>query len=140
MGILYLRLNNLDMAEANNPLQSVVCNHAEIQGKVRIGKGCIIHPGCSIICEAGEIIIGDNNIIEERVVIYNKAVRDRSGQVVPGVLKIGNYNLFEIGCVIETSEIGDYNIFNPKSHLEYSCRIKNGCNIGASVKVPMSKF
>jgi hypothetical protein len=31
---------------------------------VIFGKGCIVHPGCAIVAEAGEIIFGDYNIIE----------------------------------------------------------------------------
>ena len=34
----------------------------------------MIHPKANIIAEAGPIIIGDNNIIEEMVVILNRWV------------------------------------------------------------------
>lgn len=29
-------------------------------------------------------------------------------------MKIGNYNLFEVGSVVENSNIGDYNLFEQK--------------------------
>jgi hypothetical protein len=42
---------------------SIICTTADIQGNVVFGKGCVVHPGCAIIAEAGEIIFGDFNII-----------------------------------------------------------------------------
>jgi hypothetical protein len=43
-------------------------------------------------------------------------VKDKNGQTMPTTLRIGSYNLFEVGTMIEYSEIGDYNTFNPKSN------------------------
>ena len=45
-------------------IPSIVCASSDIQGQVTFGKGCIVHPGCAIIAEAGEIVFGDFNIIE----------------------------------------------------------------------------
>ena len=32
--------------------------------------GCIVHPGCSIIAQGGDIVFGDFNIIEVVYIIY----------------------------------------------------------------------
>jgi dynactin-6 len=41
-------------------------------GNVTIGTGTVVHPKAKIIAEAGPIIIGENNLIEEQVVIINR--------------------------------------------------------------------
>jgi dynactin-6 len=40
--------------------------------KLFLGSKTIIHPGVSIIAEAGPIFIGDGNLIEEQSVIANR--------------------------------------------------------------------
>jgi carbonic anhydrase/acetyltransferase-like protein (isoleucine patch superfamily) len=40
--------------------------------KLFLGSKTIIHPGVSIIAEAGPIFIGDGNLIEEQCVIANR--------------------------------------------------------------------
>ena len=50
----------------------MVCKETKIRGDVTIGSMTIVHPCATIIAEAGPIIIGDGNIIEEQVVIINK--------------------------------------------------------------------
>eukprot|EP01016_Furgasonia_blochmanni_P016435 TRINITY_DN1952_c0_g1_i3.p1 TRINITY_DN1952_c0_g1~~TRINITY_DN1952_c0_g1_i3.p1 ORF type:complete len:308 (+),score=32.52 TRINITY_DN1952_c0_g1_i3:65-988(+) len=115
---------------------SILILPCEVQGKVTFGKGCVIHPLCQIISEAGEIIIGDYNIIEERCVIYNKAMKDKNGTVIPNTMRVGSYNIFEVGAQINTAEIGDCNVFGMRSIVDFNCKIKNGCSIGATVKLP----
>ena len=51
-------------------------------------------------------------------------------------MRIGNYNLFEVGCVIESSEIGDMNEFGVKSSVAANCTITTGCFINPCVAVP----
>ncbi len=50
-------------------------------------------------------------------------------------MKIGHFNLFEIGSVIETSDIGDFNTFQHRSAVESNSIINNGCIIGTGTKV-----
>ena len=83
---------------------SVVCVEAEIIGDVRIGQRSVIHPKvclyeimlaerfiiylkARIIAEHGPIIIGNDNLIEEAVLIKNSR---------PETLHIGNENIFEV--------------------------------------------
>jgi len=53
---------------------SVVCQEATLRGDVVIGSGSVIHPKCFISADAGPIELGDNNIIEELVLIMNKTL------------------------------------------------------------------
>jgi dynactin-6 len=86
---------------------AVVCNEAMIVGDVSIGARTVVHPRAVIIAEAGPIIIGENNLIEEQAHIVNsrrsdtnaidvKAPADNSGQNAT-VMIIGNNNVFEVG-------------------------------------------
>lgn len=45
------------------------------------------------------------------MVIYNKAPKEKPPGWTPKSVRIGSYNLFEVGTIIETSEIGSYNAF-----------------------------
>ncbi|PKU46501.1 rna-binding protein with multiple splicing [Limosa lapponica baueri] len=50
---------------------AVVCVESEIRGDVTIGPRTVIHPKARIIAEAGPIIIGEGNLIEEQALIIN---------------------------------------------------------------------
>lgn len=51
--------------KGENPnIPTILCTHCDIQGNVSFGKGCVVHPGCSLIAEGGDIEFGDFCIIE----------------------------------------------------------------------------
>ncbi|CAG8547198.1 6137_t:CDS:10, partial [Dentiscutata heterogama] len=93
--------------------RAVVCQDTEMKGEIDIGSGTVLHPQCKILAESGPIIIGSNNIIEENVTIINKQ---------PTPLIIGDENVFEVGCYVEGSKIGNKNIIEAKG---------DNCVIGA---------
>ena len=51
---------------------AMVCNECELLGDITIGSMTVIHPKASIIAEAGPIIIGECNIVEEQARIINR--------------------------------------------------------------------
>uniref|UniRef100_A0AAQ5XEB0 Dynactin subunit 6 n=1 Tax=Amphiprion ocellaris TaxID=80972 RepID=A0AAQ5XEB0_AMPOC len=51
---------------------AVVCVESEIRGDVTIGARTVVHPKARIIAEAGPIIIGEGNLIEEQALIINR--------------------------------------------------------------------
>lgn len=51
-----------------------MCEEAVLKGDITIGPRTVIHPRASIIAEAGPIIIGEGNIIEEMATIVNRYV------------------------------------------------------------------
>ena len=59
---------------------AVVCNESKLLGEVSIGARTVVHPKATIIAEAGPIIIGENNLIEEQAVIVN--ARNPDSQVL----------------------------------------------------------
>lgn len=78
---------------------------------MHFGDKCIVHPGCSIIAEGGDIIIGKYNIIEEKVRIINRLKKDEKGRPIKKDMIIGNYNIFEVYAHVENCDIGDLNEF-----------------------------
>jgi dynactin-6 len=76
----------------------MVCSKADIVGNVYFGEGCVVHNNATIQADGGDIIFGEYCIIEDHVRIVNQPRRDRENNVVKKTMKIGNYNLFEIGC------------------------------------------
>ncbi|KAG8005857.1 Dynactin subunit 6, partial [Nibea albiflora] len=80
---------------------AVVCVESEIRGDVTIGARTVVHPKARIIAEAGPIIIGEGNLIEEQALIINSypenIMPDTEG-VEPKTMTIGTNNVFEVGC------------------------------------------
>ena len=112
----------------------IICEAAELQGQINFGEGCVVHPGAYIDARGGTITFGEYNIIEEKARIVNKIRgKDAQGRPIMKEMRIGNYNLFEAGCSISSSEIGDMNEFNHKCFVEDNCKIANLCSVGPMV-------
>jgi dynactin-6 len=96
------------------------------RGHVVIGDDCVIHPSSTIKAENGySVTIGSNCIIEEKCVIVAAGLS----------IAIGDGNLFQVGCRVHGSVIGNYNIFGTKSEVSFHSKIGSGCDIGSSVRV-----
>lgn len=118
---------------------AVVCVESEIRGQVTIGTRTVIHPKARIIADAGPIIIGENNLIEEQVVIINrlpdKNPLSEKNEMEPVTMVIGTNNVFEVGCQSEALKIGDYNTIESKAVVGRSTVLSSGCVVGACCKV-----
>jgi len=115
---------------------AVVCNESKLLGEVSIGARTVVHPKATIIAEAGPIIIGENNLIEEQAVIVN--ARNPDSQINDGVVSvmiIGNNNVFEVGCRSSALKIGDNNVLESKCFVGRSVVLSNGCIVGAGCRV-----
>lgn len=106
----------------------VICEDCKIRGDVTIGNGTIIHPRASIIAEAGPIIIGEHNLIEDKAEIIHRS--DTKSGSTP-VMIIGNFNVFEVGSKSEALKIGDNNVLEAKCIVGHDVVISNNCVIGA---------
>ncbi|XP_033360098.1 dynactin subunit 6 isoform X2 [Bombus vosnesenskii] len=93
---------------------ALVCEESILKGDITIGPKTIIHPRASIIAEAGPIIIGEGNIIEEMAIITNRLPPDTPEPTTIPVQIIGNYNVFETDCTCEAFKVGDHNILESK--------------------------
>ncbi|CAG2167510.1 unnamed protein product, partial [Oppiella nova] len=100
----------------------VCCEETTLLGDITIGAKTVIHPTAHIDASKGPVIIGDSNLIEERVRIIN---RDTHPMV------IGSHNVFEVGSHSESPQMGDHNILESKCRVGPQTRLSNGCVIGA---------
>ncbi|CAL7945927.1 unnamed protein product [Xylocopa violacea] len=110
---------------------ALVCEESILKGDITIGPKTIIHPRASIIAEAGPIIIGEGNIVEEMATIINRLPPDAPAPTTTPVQIVGSYNVFETDCTCEAFKVGDNNILESKAHVGREVQLTNGCVIGA---------
>jgi len=109
----------------NFDASAVIAQDVDLVGEVTIGANCIIHPSCTIVA-LGPIIFGSGCIVEEQSVICNR-------RKTP--MQIGEGNLFSVGCRVEASGIGSWNVFEGKSRVSGDVVIGSHCVIGAGCTV-----
>lgn len=117
---------------------AIVCNGAEFRGQVSIGARTVIHPRVRIIAEAGPIIIGENNLLEEQTQIINSrhaGEGDEDGDKAPIIMRIGACNVFEVDSYCECKNVGDNNVLEAKAHVGADVTLTNGCIVGAACVV-----
>ncbi|RXK40580.1 hypothetical protein M231_02035 [Tremella mesenterica] len=100
---------------------AIICADTDLRGEVTIGAGTVIHPKASIYGLGGGVVIGEDCIVEEGVVIVNRG---------PEIMRIGRENHFMVQCHIQAQEIGDFNIFQPRSRVSSGVIITNRCVLG----------
>ena len=108
----------------------MICLDTVFEGNVSIGDGTIIHPYVTIKAinndndndndkqsssSSSSVLIGEKNIIEEYVSIYNS--------------NIGHGNIIQVSSVISNSIIGDFNQIGPRVTIKGKSSIGNGCII-----------
>ncbi|KAF9469368.1 trimeric LpxA-like protein [Collybia nuda] len=101
--------------------KSIVCQDVELKGDITIGSGTIVHPKATIFAIAGPIVIGSGCIIEEGAIIVNRRKE---------VMRIGDDNLFEIGCRVESPTVGNFNTVSTRARVHHTVRIGSYCVIG----------
>jgi bifunctional UDP-N-acetylglucosamine pyrophosphorylase/glucosamine-1-phosphate N-acetyltransferase len=110
----------------------VIYPNVMIEGRTRIGVGCVIHPGTRIVNSviAEKVIVKDYSIIEESEIASDAVVGPfahlRPGSVIGSRAKIGNF------VEVKKSKIGDGSKAN---HLAYigDATVGRDVNIGAGV-------
>jgi dynactin-6 len=118
---------------------AIVCNESQLIGDISIGTRTVVHPKAQIIAEAGPIIIGENNLIEERAKIINAKDPNATSET-SRVMIIGNNNVFEVDCKSYALKIGDFNTLESKSVVGRSLELTNGCIIGAGCQLLTSEM
>ncbi|CAD6184545.1 unnamed protein product [Caenorhabditis auriculariae] len=107
---------------------AIVCRDAILEGNVTIGDNCIIHPLAIIRAKSGPILIGANNIVEERAIIEN---RNTDGKP----MVIGDGNTFEVQSQCRALCIGRNNVMGVRSELEDGCVVLDDCTLGVGCRV-----
>ncbi|KAG0723285.1 Dynactin subunit 6 [Chionoecetes opilio] len=111
---------------------AVVCLEADYYGEITIGSRTVIHPKARIIAEAGPIIIGEGNLIEEQAQIINRLPeRVWRPQNPAPVMVIVNNNVFEVDSYCQASKVGDNNILEAKSHIGPGVELTRGYVMGS---------
>ncbi|XP_017819239.1 dynactin subunit 6 isoform X1 [Callithrix jacchus] len=113
---------------------AVVCVESEIRGDVTIGPRTVVHPKARIIAEAGPIVIGEGNLIEEQALIINAYpdnITPDTEDPEPKPMIIGTNNVFEVGCYSQAMKMGDNNVIESKAYVGRNVILTSGCIIGA---------
>ncbi|KAL1777920.1 dynactin subunit 6, partial [Sigmodon hispidus] len=98
------------------------------------GPRTVIHPKARIIAEAGPIIIGEGNLIEEQALIINAHpdnIIPDTEDPEPKPMVIGTNNVFEVGCHSQAMKMGDNNVIESKAYVGRNVILTSGCIIGA---------
>ncbi|PVG04449.1 trimeric LpxA-like protein [Serendipita vermifera] len=106
--------------------RAVVCQDVEMRGDITIGAGTVVHPKAAIFALVGPIVIGMNCILEEGCILVNRRKE---------IMRIGDDNLFEIHCRVESPSIGDFNTVSTKARLHHTVRLSDFCVVGAGCLV-----
>ncbi|RXN23706.1 dynactin subunit 6 [Labeo rohita] len=117
---------------------AVVCVESDIRGDVTIGARTVVHPKARIIAEAGPIVIGEGNLIEEQALIINsypENILPDAEDVEPKTMSVGVNNVFEVGCVSQALKIGDNNVIESKAEVGRNVILTSGCIVGACCQV-----
>ena len=118
--------------------------------------GTILQPRCTILAVSGPIIFGENNIVEENVIIVNRHKQP---------MLIGDFNLFEVGsrtcnplflqtdppetgspdqddkqAGVESPSVGSHNVFGIRSRVLPSVSVGSHCVVGAGCLVQADPF
>lgn len=116
-----------NFAKLKCPISTIICREKTIIiGDVTIGSDCVIHPTTNIIARNGPIVIGNNNLIEERVSIVNNR---------PEPMIIGDQNVFEVDSQCESPKVGNNNILECKSFVGPNIVLTDNCIIGAGCRL-----
>lgn len=128
---------------------------------ISIGPRTLVHPGCIFASYDGPIVIGSNNVFEERVAIYNggkyqkqlvvggrpgatRVMEERtlrsslssSSAVPPTSLSIDSYNIIGIGTEVQKGcHLEKYIRVGARALLREGCRVGRGSEIGSGVDV-----
>ncbi|CAM9704088.1 unnamed protein product [Ectocarpus sp. 13 AM-2016] len=115
-----------DGAAAKPPYHGSGAAGATLTGDITIGPDTVVFPGAQIRCceGAGPVVIGRGCVLEEGACLVN---------VGPGEMRVGDGNLFEVGCAVRAQKVGDYNTFQPKCEVGQGVTVASGCSIAPTV-------
>lgn len=70
-----------------------------LAGDITIGPETVVFPGAEIRCceGAGPVVIGRGCVLEEGARLVNEG---------PGEMRVGDGNLFEVGCTVHAQQVG----------------------------------
>ncbi|KFQ81361.1 Dynactin subunit 6, partial [Phaethon lepturus] len=103
------------------------------------GPRTVIHPKAKIIAEAGPIVIGEGNLIEEQALIINgypENITPETEEVEPKPMVIGTNNVFEVGCCILAARDSSLSLsLSLAAFVGRNVILTSGCIIGACCNI-----
>ena len=117
-------------------IKTKICRNVRVEGDVKFGFGCMIHPYAKIIAEEGSsITFGDYNIIEEGVIIKAcSKLNPKTKNHESCEINIGNYNHFKIGAYLENTNIDNCNV------IDYRAKAVNSYIQSKTVMAPLTQL
>ena len=101
-----------------------------IEGRVRVGPGCILRP---MVHLSGPLTMGTGNVVFTGAVLGERPQHLKYGGEPTGV-EIGDFNIFREHVTVHRgtthswrTRIGSHNFFMVNSHVAHDCRIGNRC-------------
>jgi UDP-N-acetylglucosamine acyltransferase len=108
----------------------VVGPNVIIEGKVRIGRGCIIRPRVLLV---GPLTMGEGNTVHSGAVIGERPQHLKYNGEDTSV-EIGDFNVFREHVTVHrgtehswVTRIGSHNFFMVNSHVAHDCLVGNRC-------------
>jgi UDP-N-acetylglucosamine acyltransferase len=117
-------------AEAELAENVEVGPYVVIEGRVRIGAGCVLRPHAHLV---GPLTMGTGNLVFTGAVLGEQPQHLKySGE--PTGLEVGDHNVFREHVTIHrgtsqswTTRIGSHNYFMVNTHVAHDCRVGNRC-------------
>jgi UDP-N-acetylglucosamine acyltransferase len=101
-----------------------------IEGRVRVGKGCVLRPYVHL---CGPLTMGGGNVVFSGCVLGEQP-QHLKYQNEPTGLEIGENNVFREHVTVHrgtshswTTRIGSHNFFMAHSHIAHDCQVGNRC-------------
>jgi UDP-N-acetylglucosamine acyltransferase len=109
--------------------------YAVIEGKVRIGPGCVLRPHVHLI---GPLTMGCHNLVCTGAVLGERPQHLKYDDEPTGT-EIGDHNIFREHVTVHrgtthswTTRIGSRNFFMAHSHVAHDCRVGHSCILANS--------
>ena len=122
-------------AEAELADDVVVGPYAIIEGRVRLGPGCVLRPHVHL---CGPLVMGRDNIVFTGAVLGERPQHLKYNDEPTGV-ESGDQNIFREYVTVHrgttqawTTRIGSHNFFMANSHVAHDCQVGNRCILANS--------
>jgi UDP-N-acetylglucosamine acyltransferase len=111
---------------------------ALLEGKVRLGAGCVIGPRAHLV---GPLAMGLDNHVYDNSVIGERGQRLGDHDAPTGV-EVGDGNTFRENVTVHggaagpgPTRIGNHNTFLAGSHVGHDCQVGDGCTLADEVRL-----
>jgi UDP-N-acetylglucosamine acyltransferase len=116
----------------------VIGPYVVIEGAVRLGRGCVLHPRVTL---CGPLTMGERNLVFSGAVLGERPqhahYKDEATRV-----EIGDDNIFHEHVTVHrgttqswVTRIGNQNMFMANSHVAHDCQVGNRCTLATGALV-----